>query len=54
MFLIDKSTNGTHIIPEGRDSIYIRREEAPLSNTGMISFSKDEGDSGPHIIQYSC
>ncbi len=52
--LIDKSTNGTYVAPEGRSRLYIRREETPLRGTGIISFSPDSDEDGPHRLSYSC
>jgi class 3 adenylate cyclase len=52
--LIDKSTNGTYVAPDGRSKLYLRREETPLLSTGTISFSPDADVPGPHRIRYSC
>lgn len=52
--LIDNSTNGTHVTPDGRQSLYLRREETPLIATGTISFSPNHSEPGPHRIRYSC
>lgn len=52
--LIDKSTNGTYVLPEGRSRLYIRREETPLRGNGFISFSPDGDIEGSHRIKYFC
>ncbi|MGB0846305.1 MAG: adenylate/guanylate cyclase domain-containing protein [Thiolinea sp.] len=52
--LIDRSTNGTYVIPSGRSPVYLRREETPLSNSGKISFSQSFYTEGAHILHYSC
>ena len=52
--LIDKSTNGTYVAPDGRSRLYIRREETPLRGKGIISFSPDSDIEGPHRLSYSC
>lgn len=52
--LIDKSTNGTYVAPEGRTKLYLRREETPLLNAGFISFSPDAEIDGLHRIRFSC
>lgn len=35
--LVDHSTNGTYVTPEGQREIYLRREELPLEGCGTIS-----------------
>lgn len=52
--LIDNSTNGTYVLPEGRTKIYLRREEVPLVGSGVISFSPEPGKDGTDLIEYSC
>lgn len=52
--LVDKSTNGTYVAPDGRIKLYLRREETPLLSTGSISFSAEADMDGPHRIRYSC
>ncbi|MFT7132545.1 MAG: adenylate cyclase [Cyclobacteriaceae bacterium] len=52
--LIDESTNGTYTAPDGRSSLYLRREETPLQATGTISFSPEMEGDGPHRIRYTC
>lgn len=52
--LLDNSTNGTYLLPDGRNQLYLRREETPLLNSGVISFSPDADQPGPHILRYTC
>lgn len=51
--LIDKSTNGTFVKPDGRAAIYLRREETPLMANGVISFAADGSVvDGPHLLHF--
>ncbi len=52
--LVDKSTNGTYLAADGREPLYLRREETPLMSTGTISFSPEIDEPGPHRMRYIC
>lgn len=52
--LVDNSTNGTYLLPDGRNQLYLRREETPLTGAGLISFSPETATPGPHLIRYRC
>ena len=49
--LVDHSTNGTYVYPEGEREIYLRREELPLSKLGSISLGQAKRNN-PYTIQY--
>lgn len=46
-FIVDQSTNGTHVQVESEAPAFLRREEMPLSGSGQISLGRafDEGPS---------
>lgn len=46
-FIIDQSTNGTHVYVDNEAPAFLRREEMPLNGNGRISLGKafDEGPS---------
>lgn len=50
--LIDRSTNGTYLLSNGKPSI-IRRAEAPLHGTGLIGLSQKVTEDSPEAIRYS-
>lgn len=52
--LVDNSTNGTYVQLDGRNLLYLRREETPLSGAGIISFSADIDKDGPHRLHFQC
>jgi len=52
--LIDKSTNGTFIKPQGGKEIYIQQEEYPISGCGLICMGKSVSPSNEHLIYFFC
>jgi|SRR5690554_748459 len=51
--LDDNSTNGSYVQIEQGAVIYLRREEAPLSGEGLISFSSGIEQAGPHRLRFT-
>ena len=49
-FVIDQSTNGTHIKIDGGDESFLRREEMPINANGKISLGKAFKDSPSEIV----
>ncbi|UTA49160.1 adenylate/guanylate cyclase domain-containing protein [Simiduia sp. 21SJ11W-1] len=49
--LVDHSTNGTYVTPEGQREIYLRREELPLEGCGLICLGSPAADS-PLTLTY--
>ena len=47
-----ESTNGTYVHEENKTPIYLRREEAPLQGTGVISVGQQVDPANPWLIQY--
>jgi len=52
--LIDKSTNGTFIKPQGGKEVYIQQEEYPISGCGLICMGKSVSPSNEHLIYFFC
>jgi pSer/pThr/pTyr-binding forkhead associated (FHA) protein len=50
--LVDHSTNGTYVHEENKTPIYLRREEAPLQDKGVISVGQQVNPSNPWLIHY--
>ncbi len=50
--LVDHSTNGTYVHEENKTPIYLRREEAPLQGTGVISVGQQVDPANPWLIRY--
>jgi adenylate cyclase len=50
--LVDHSTNGTYVHEENKIAIYLRREEAPLQGTGVISVGQQVDPANPWLIHY--
>jgi adenylate cyclase len=50
--LVDHSTNGTYVTPEGQREIYLRREELPLDGCGLVSLGCPAQQS-PYTLTYS-
>ena len=52
--LIDQSTNGTFVKPQGGAEVYLQGEELPLSGSGLISLGKSVSVSSEHLVYYFC
>lgn len=52
--LVDKSTNGTFIQPDEGEEIYVRRDSAELTGSGIIGMGRVATRGMPLAIEYSC
>ncbi len=52
-FIIDQSTNGTHVLIENSDEEFLRREEMPLQGKGQISLGKSFTESPSEIVTFA-
>ena len=51
--LIDQSSNGTYILPEGGKNTKVRRDETPLFGHGIISLGRMPDPGNPDIINFT-
>ena len=51
-FLVDSSTNGTYVLPQGGQMIHLRREEMPLDGEGLIGLGLEPVPDTPTVIKY--
>jgi class 3 adenylate cyclase len=51
--LIDQSTNGTYVLPEGGETAALMREEYVLSGRGEISFGCIAANAGSELVRYA-
>ncbi|MFV2060016.1 MAG: FHA domain-containing protein [Gammaproteobacteria bacterium] len=52
--IVDKSTNGTFIKPQGGKEVYIQQEDYPISGCGLICLGKSISPSNEHLIYFFC
>ena len=52
-FVIDQSTNGTHIKIDGADESFLRREEMPINANGKISLGKAFKDNPSEVVTFT-
>lgn len=52
LFLADRSTNGTFIVPAGGSAIHLRREELVLQGHGAIGFGELPREGSPAAADY--
>lgn len=50
--LIDQSSNGTYLLPDGREPVHLTRDETYLSGRGVIGLGFVVDDSSPDSIHY--
>lgn len=51
--LVDESTNGTFVQQDGKEEIYLRRDSAVLTGSGVISMGRVAARGTPLAIEYS-
>jgi adenylate cyclase len=52
--LIDRSTNGSFVCPDGGQVIRLRREEFVLQGTGLIGFGEQPREDSAAVVRYEC
>jgi len=52
-FIIDQSTNGTHVMIDGSEEEFLRREEMPLQGSGQISLGKGFSEGPSEIVRFA-
>jgi len=52
-FIIDQSTNGTHVRPDSGEDEFLRREELPLNGNGRISLGKSFNEDPTEVVYYT-
>jgi adenylate cyclase len=51
--LIDQSSNGTHLLIQGKKSVVIKRDETQLIGNGLIGLGREPTPESPKSIQYT-
>lgn len=51
-FIIDQSTNGTHVLIDGADEAFLRREEMPLHGNGKISLGRGFSENPTEVVSF--
>ena len=52
-FIIDQSTNGTHIKMDNADDAFLRREEMPITSNGKISLGKSFAEGPTEVVAFN-
>ncbi|MBI2969790.1 MAG: adenylate/guanylate cyclase domain-containing protein [Gammaproteobacteria bacterium] len=52
-FIVDQSTNGTHVLIDGAEEAFLRREEMPLHGNGRISLGKGFSEGPTEVVTFS-
>ena len=52
-FIIDQSTNGTHVLIENGEEAFLRREEMPLSASGQISLGRSFTEGPEEVVSFA-
>src|SRR5690606_35430006 len=52
-FIVDQSTNGTHVLIDGSDEAFLRREEMPLHGSGRISLGKGFNENPSEVVTFT-
>lgn len=50
--LVDQSTNGTYVTPQGEPEFVLKREEAILRGRGRIAFGHSHRDAEPEALEF--
>ena len=52
-FIIDQSTNGTHVKLENAEDAFLRREEMPITSNGEISLGKSFSEGPTEVVAFT-
>lgn len=52
-FIIDQSTNGTHVKLDNDEESFLRREEMPVSTNGQISLGKSFSEGPSEVVKFT-
>ncbi len=52
-FIIDQSTNGTHVKLDNDEESFLRREEMPIANNGEISLGKSFSEGPTEVVKFT-
>lgn len=52
--LTDKSTNGTHLFTHTGETLYLRRQQWPMSGSGELALGASREHGTYHVIQFEC
>ncbi len=52
-FIIDQSTNGTHVLLDDGGNLFLRREEMCLSGSGKISFGRSFSENPMEVVSFN-
>lgn len=52
-FIVDQSTNGTHVSIDNEEAAFLRREEMPLTGNGRISLGKGFDENPTEVVTFT-
>jgi len=52
-FIVDQSTNGTHVMVDNAPEEFLRREEIPLTGSGRISLGKGFSEDPDEVVMFT-
>jgi predicted component of type VI protein secretion system len=52
-FIVDQSTNGTHVLLDNSPEAFLRREEMALSGDGQISLGKSFAEGPSEVVRFT-
>jgi len=52
-FIIDQSTNGTHVLIENSPEAFLRREEMAINGNGQISLGKSFAEGPSEVVRFT-
>ena len=52
-FIVDQSTNGTHVISGDNPEEFLRREEIPLTGSGRISLGRGFSEDPDEVVEFT-
>lgn len=52
-FIIDQSTNGTHVLIQDGEEAFLRREEMPLQASGQISLGRSFSEGPEEVVTFA-
>jgi len=52
--LTDQSTNGTHLYMDNGQTLYLRRQQWPMSGAGVLALGATQDQRDDHLVHFAC
>lgn len=54
LVLTDQSTNGTHLYMDNGETLFLRRQQWPMSGAGVVALGATRDQRDDHLVRFNC